>query len=305
MSDESGGRLDLNLLAIFDAIMCEGSLTKAGKRLGMTQSAVSHALSRLREATGGDPLFERTGRGMRPAPAGQAMCEKVREALDMLRASVRAPGAFTPERDERPFVVGLPFGFDAVVTPALARRFGDKSRIKFRIASRRAKAALAELRIGDTSLAFDYEVPETPGFRATEVINDPLVMISRRGHPQLHAGVTRELFQTLCHVGLAWNSDNSPSPITERLSALGIARRVAYHVPCFTTIPAVVETSNIVGVLPRRIARQCSRWFAVEIHDVPEGIFRLPVYMVWHESFDDDEGHMWLRRMLHEVCDAL
>lgn len=305
MSDGSGGRLDLNLLAIFDAIMTEGSLTKAGKRLGMSQSAVSHALARLRDATGGDPLFERTGRGMRPTPAASAMYQKVREALDVLRASVRVPGAFAPERDERTFVLGLPFGFDTVFIPPISRRLGDDQPLRFRISPLRAGALLSELRIGETSLAFDYEVPEAQGFRAGLLMRDPFVLIARRGHLKVAGAVTLELFQSLVHVGLSWNAEHGPSPLTERMGALGINRRIDYSAPCFGTIAAIVESTSLVGMLPRRIARQLSRRYAIEMHTVPDSILPMPVYMVWHESFDDDQGHVWLRQLLHEVCEAL
>lgn len=303
--DESQGRLDLNLLAIFDAIMTEGSLTKAGKRLGMTQSAVSHALARLREATGGDPLFERTGRGMRPTPVASAMYEKIRAALDVLRASVRAPGAFAPDRDERTFVLGMPFGFDTLFIPPIARRLSGERRLKFRVSPLRAGSLLAELRLGETLLAFDYSVPETQGLRAELLMLDPFVLIARAGHPDIAGAVSMDLFQSLTHAGLSWNAEHGSSPLTERLAALGVTRRINYTAPCVSTIPAMVEATDLVGMLPRRIARQFARRYAIELHPVPDAIQPMPVYLVWHESFDHDEGHVWLRGILHEVCGDL
>lgn len=306
MQDETGVRLDLNLLVVFDAVMTDGSLTKAGERLGMTQSAVSRALMRLRDATGGPALFERTGRGMRPTPAAHAMYAKVREALDMLRASVRAPGAtFCANRDERTFVLGLPFGFDSLIVPALIRRLGPYAKPTFRISGDRAGSLLAELRVGSTVLAFDHEVPEQQGFHAELLFMDPFVMIARPDHPTLKAPFSMNMMQALVHVGLTWDSSHGPSPLTERMGALGISRRIAYSTPCFSAITAVVETSDMVGMLPERLARQFTRWYDVELHPVPDDIKPMPVYMVWHESFDDDSGHIWLRHVMREVCEEL
>ncbi|MFN3868048.1 MAG: LysR family transcriptional regulator [Hyphomicrobiaceae bacterium] len=225
MHGESGGRLDLNLLAIFDAIMTEGSLTKAGKRLGMTQSAVSHALARLRESTGGDVLFERTGHGMRPTPVAIAMHEKVRDALDMLRTSVHHPnGGFCSESDDRMFHLDLPVGIDTVIVPALMRRVGEQSRLRFRISGGRAGNVMSELRLGESWLALDHQLPEAHGYRAEPIIDDPFVLITRRDHPRVSGPVTLDLFQSLPHVSLTWTTDRGPSPLTERRSALGIVR---------------------------------------------------------------------------------
>jgi LysR family transcriptional activator for leuABCD operon len=306
MQDDSGGRLDLNLLAIFDAVMSEGSLTKAGQRLGMTQSAVSHALARLREVTG-DPLFERTGRGVRATPAAQAMYEKVRNALDVLRASVRSPcGIFSPESDDRTFVLDLPVGIDTVIAPALARRLSAGCRLRFRISGGRAGGLLSELRLGESWLALDYEIPDALGFRAERIIDDPFVLIARKGHPAFGKdAVTLEQFQMLPQVALTWSQERGPSPLTERLGALGIVRKVAFSVPSYSTVPALVEATDLVAALPRRLARQYQTHYGIELHSLPDVVPPMPVYMVWHESFDGDEGHTWLRHLLREVCEGL
>lgn len=305
MQEQTGGRLDLNLLVIFDAIMSEGSLTKAGLRLDMTQSAVSHALARLREATG-DPLFERTGRGVRPTPAAHAMYEKVRNALDVLRASVRqSPNAFSPDHDDRLFVLDLPVGIDTVIAPLLAERLGPGSRLRFRISNGRARGLLSELRLGESWLALDHEVPEAHGYRAERIIDDPFVLIARTGHPLLRDGVSLELFTALPQVALTWSPERGPSPLTERLAVIGIVRKVAFSVPCFTTIAALVEAGDLVAAMPRRLARQYQKRYAIEIHAMPDIVPPMPVYMVWHETFDADEGHLWLRRLLREVCESL
>ncbi|NKB16090.1 MAG: LysR family transcriptional regulator [Sphingomonadales bacterium] len=187
MQDEPFTRLDLNLLAIFDAIMSERSLTKAGHRLGMTQSAVSHSLARLREVTG-DTLFERTGRGVRPTQRALSMSGDVREALDRLRATLRPrSGGFCSKSTQRTFLLDIPAGIDSIIAPALAQRAVDSEGLSFRISGGRAKAIMQELRFGETWLALDYERPEAEGYRFEHLFEDPFVIISRRAMPRLPA----------------------------------------------------------------------------------------------------------------------
>lgn len=302
MHDDTSGRLDLNLLAIFDAIMIEGSLTKAGRRLGVTQSAVSHALARLREITG-DPLFERTGRGVRPTPVAISMSDKVRSALDVLRSTMRSPqGEFSPATDTRTFVLDIPAGIDAILVPMLHARVGDSAAMRFRISPGCASALLSELRLGESWLALDHDMPSEPGFSSEVIMDDPFVLVSRKNHPALVDGLSLALFSKLPQVAVAWGREKGPTPLSRRLHDRGIARNVQYAVPSLTTVPALVATSDLVGALPQRLAMQVARYHAIDIHPLPEPLPPLQVYMVWHASFENDPGHLWLRGLVREIC---
>jgi len=305
MHDDGSGRLDLNLLSIFDAIMIEGSLTKAGHRLGITQSAVSHALSRLREITG-DTLFERTGRGVRPTPVALAMSENVRSAIDLLRSTLRSPqGAFCPATDNRTFVLDFPAGIDTVLVPRLHQCLKGQTSVRFRIAQGRASGMLSELRYGESWLALDHDAPSAPGFSSKLIMDDPFVLISRKNHLALAKGVTLEIFQDLSHVAFAWAQDWGPTPLSSVLRNLGVVRKVQYAVPSITTLPAMVENSDLVGALPARLARQFDRNYDLAIHPLPDLLPPMSVYMVWHSSFENDPGHAWLRGIVRDVCEAL
>ncbi|MGE4128759.1 MAG: LysR family transcriptional regulator [Hyphomicrobiaceae bacterium] len=305
MNDDAAGRLDLNLLAIFDAIMGERSLTKAGQRLGITQSAVSHALGRLRDLTG-DPLFERTGRGVRPTPAALAMSDNVRRALDLLRQTLRSPkGTFCPLSDARIFVLDVPAGIDAVLLPVLNRIMREGGGIRFRIRQGRASGLLSELRCGESWLALDHEQTSTPGFTSELVMEDRYVTIARRGHPALSNGLTRDIFGSLSHVAVTWCSAQGPTPLSRRLEELGIRRELKFAVPNIYSLPQLIEKSDLVGALPSRLAvRACER-YDVELHQMDFGVPPLGVYMVWHESFEADPGHLWLRNLVREVIQAV
>lgn len=305
MRDPRLSRLDLNLLAVFDAIISEGSLTKAGTRLGLTQSAVSHALGRLRELTG-DTLFERTGRGIRPTPVAQAMAENVAAAMDLLRASLRnTHEVFDAAGAGRTFLLAIPAGIDAIIVPDLARLTAEFTELRFRISGSRARNLASELRFGEVWLALDAEPMTRPGYRSELLFEDPLVLIARRGHPQLAGGVSAALFAELPQVTLAWAADAGATPSTMLLGQAGLQRMTKLAVPNIATLPSVVEVSDLVGTMSLKMARSFARHFAIDIHALPAEVPPMPVYMVWHEALERDEGHAWLRATLKSVCERL
>lgn len=300
MEDQPANRLDLNLLAIFDAIMSEGSLTKAGQRLGMTQSAVSHALARLRDLTG-DPLFDRTGRGMRPTPAAVAMQANVATALDLLRKSVRTPGnAFCPSSDSRVFKIDIPAGVDTIVAPALLRHSENPDRLRFFISNGRARALVSELRYGQSLLALDYEPPEDVGLRSEVVFDEPLVLVTRRAHSRVSNGIDADGLLALTFVGLSFGP-HEVSPLSERMAAIGLPRQLGISVPSLATVPALVECTDMVALLPRRFAQHYAQWHALDVHELALELPAMPIYMVWHESFEPDQAHAWLREQVRTV----
>lgn len=300
MDDQPANRLDLNLLAIFDAIMTEGSLTKAGQRLGMTQSAVSHALARLRELTG-DALFDRTGRGMRPTPAAVAMQANVATALDLLRKSVRTPGnAFCPTSDSRIFKLDIPAGVDTIVAPALLRHAAIPDRLRFFISSGRARALVSELRYGQTLLALDYEPPEDMGLRYEVVLDDPLVLVTRRSHPKASGRIDAVALLALTFIGLSFGPHEA-SPLSERMAAIGLPRQLGISVPSLAAVPALVECTDLVALLPRRFAQHYARCHELDLHEPALKLPAMPIYMVWHETFEHDQAHDWLREQVRTV----
>lgn len=305
MKDDLCGKIDLNLLTVFDAIMAESSLTKAGERLGMTQSAVSHALGRLREVFQ-DRLFIRTGRGVRPTPRALELSTEISQTLDRLRAILRnQPAEFDEGSPERTFIIDIPAGIDAVLVPELAKHTRAVKKVGFQISGNRAGSIMRELRYGDSWLALDYEPTTTAHYRSEKLLEDPFVVISRKNHPALRRGLSIELFQSVEHIALTWSRDFGTTPFAQRLAQTGIRRNVKFAVPSAATLPAVVANEDLVGVVSMKMARAFSNCHAIDIHALPDNLPPMPVYMVWHESFDRDEGHKWLRDTMKKVCAAL
>lgn len=298
-------RHDLNLFIVFDAVMDEGSLSRAGKRLGITQPAVSHALRRLRVMTGGEQLFERTGSGVRPTAHALALAMNVRPALDSLRATLRQTSEpFDPDSSQQTFLINVPFGIDAILVPELSARLRTNPNIEFRIAGGRARDRLRDLRHGETWLALDHEPVEAEDYNSQLLFEDPVVLISRRNHPLIPKELDFCHLEQLCHVEVGWPGDYLIAPNVLRPNKMG-RRHVMFSVPTVATLPFVVENQDYVGTMTEKIARYFARSFSIDIHPLPATVPPLPVYMVWHRGFDNHASHSWMRNVLREIGAAL
>jgi LysR family transcriptional activator for leuABCD operon len=304
--DHSFSSLDLNLLRVFDAIMREGNLTRAGQRLSRTTAAVSHSLARLREITG-DPLFLPTGRGMTPTPRAIEMSDHVRNGLDRLSAALHAKPSFDPATAQRTFTIDIPAGGDFVIAPLLMAYVAEHAPgIGFRMSSERAFVLRNELRYGDTEIAMDYEQADREGLHYDLLYKDQFVVMARRGHPAIgREGLTKELFFSLGHVGFSWTRTRGDSPLTQRLARMGMKRRFRLLVPTLGAIPPIVESTDLLTLVSRRVANHCARRWQIDVHEVPFDLEPIPIWFVWHERYNNDPGHAWLRAALKTVCERI
>lgn len=295
---------DLNLLAIFDAVMAEGSVTRAAKRLDMNPPAVSQSIRRLRVLIG-DELFVRTGNGVKPTPKAQGMWEDVRQGLKLIKAAVDGDREFDPATATQVIHIDLPSGADALIVPRLADRIAAAPGLQVRVASARAFNVLNDLRFGDSWLALDYRPIQEPGYRCDQLAEQEIVVIARKGHPALRGGLTSELYQTLPQVAVASLRTTSVLPVTERLEAAGATRVVKFTVPGLVSASHVVAEHGLLASLPRCTAELCCTLADLEIHPMPIRVDKMRFFAVWHERFLADPAHTWLRQTLHEICGAL
>lgn len=297
--------VDLNLIPVFDAIMSEGSLSAAAGRLGMSQSAVSHALARLRAITG-DELFVRTGRGMRPTPHAVALAGPLQSAVDLCRLAFARPTEAPLLPHGRAFVLDLPVGFDLVFVPPLlaeARASGIEAR--FQINSDRAGDLVSDLRSGETELALDVEPAKGRRLRCQPLYDDEFLVCARKGGIDLLDGLTQETYLAAEHVTLKWTRHSEGSPVDVRLSALGIERSVSISMPTLAGCATIVSGSNALFTIHRRIANVLAARFDLQLHAMPFPIAPVTLYAIWHDRLDDDVGHKWLRNALARIAGNL
>jgi DNA-binding transcriptional LysR family regulator len=296
--------LDLNLLLVFDAIYGERSISKAALKLHLSQPTVSNALARLRERLG-DPLFERQGQGMRPTPRAKKLAEPIRQALHTLERGLRDDDTFDFAHSEREFVIAVEDYGESVILPGFVRWLSEVApRIRIHIRTDGGAPLRAELREGQVDLALDYFPVGDAGFSSTCVITETLMTLSRRDHPLLGERLSLEQYVALSHVVLRAPSNQRPM-IDLALAKRGLQRRITVWVPRFISMPLIVQASDMIGTLPRRMATLYADHFRLKAYTVPLRVPQFPVYLIWHESLEPDAGHRWFRQHLIDFCQRL
>ncbi len=296
--------LDLNLLLVFDAIFTERSISKAAQKLNLSQPTVSNALARLREHMQ-DPLFERSPQGMLPTPRGKVLSKPIRQALDVLDRGLRGEAAFNFTDSSREFVIAVEDYGETIILPRLLEWLSKVApHIRIRIRPEPSGQLKNALRDGEVDLALDYFVLREPGFHSKCVMTETLLSLSRRDHPLVGEKLSLDSYLAQFHVVLAPRTDAMPM-IDLALSKRGLKRQIAVIVPHFLSMPVIVQSSDLICTLPRRMAHLYADHFNLKSYAVPLRIPRFPVYLIWHESAEADAGHLWFRNCLIDFCQRL
>jgi len=300
--------LDLNLLRVFDAVMAEGSLTRAASTLSMTQPAVSHALSRLR-TTLGEELFVRVAHGVRPTPRAQALWPQVRASLGALRQAL-APGDFDPRRDAVQLRIAMSDATAAVLAPGLVRRIDrGAALVDLRILPLVTRDPRVLLDSGEADLAVGYFPEVIAGIvaqgqqshlRHARLNDTRYVCAMRRGHPIGEQALTLDVFCEARHLLVSF-SGQPHEFADEALAALGRRRRVVLTVNQFFTAALVVARSDLLTVLPAGFAEAAGLGARLLTRELPLDLGPVLVEMVWHLRHDADPAHRWLREQMRAV----
>jgi DNA-binding transcriptional LysR family regulator len=296
--------LDLNLLLIFDAVYNERSISKAALKLHLSQPTVSNALGRLRERLQ-DPLFERSSQGMTPTVRAKTLAEPIRQALDVLERGLRGDDAFDFFNSDREFVIAAEDYGETIIFPRFVDWLSKAApRIRIRIRPEPAAQLRGELRDCAVDFALDYFVLQDAAYRNKCVLMETLLSLSRQDHPVVAERLSLENYLALGHVALAPRTTAMPM-IDLALSKRGLQRHIAVTVPHFLSMPMMVQTSDMICTLPRRMAHLYADHFRLKSHAVPLRSPRFPVYLIWHESAEVDAAHQWFRNHLMEFCQRL
>jgi DNA-binding transcriptional LysR family regulator len=286
------GSIDLNLLVVFDAVMQERNLTRAGRRLGLSQPAASHALARLRAALN-DDLFVRTPEGMQPTARAEQMAEPVRDALRMLRLTLE-PEEFDPAVATRSFIVAVNNHAARAVVPWLARKVAEVApRVSLDIQPIGLGDPLDQLDRG-ADVAIARLVDGGERFKCVRIVEDDYVAILDREHPATRAPVfTAELLAEIPHI-LTSSTGEDTSFIDEALEQRGLSRKIAVRVPMLS-IALMLVGSDGLAVLPRQVALDLARICPLVTRELPFPSPQTSLAMLWHRRMDGHPAHRWLR----------
>ena len=294
---------ELNLVAIFDTIMTEGSMTKAADRLALTQSAVSNAVARMR-LIWKDPLFIRDGRGIKPSAKAQAMWLEIQGPLAAIRAST-APAHFDPSTSTQKFRLAVTDYLSNALWPSLRQHIEAHapgvSLYAVPYTSQGAHRQLAENEIDMSFGALQYMGPE---IRMAELFSEGWVCAMRRDHPLARAPLTLEAFLAADHL-LVSLSGNPVGAIDSELERLGKRRKVAVTLNSFSGVPTLLAASNLLCVLPAGVIR--THALKAEVHTAALPFEAPPFHckVAWHARHDRDAGHRWMRELVMQACDVI
>ena len=297
---------DFNLLVALDALLAEGSVAGAARRTGLSTSAMSRTLGRLR-ATTGDPLLVRAGRQMVPTPHAQAIRERARDAVLEIRTLLSpAVSELDPSTLDRIFVIRANEGFVEAFGPGLiAAAASEAPRVSLHFAPKMEKDS-RYLREGRVDLEIGVVENMGPEIRLQALFRDHFIGVVRAGHPLLSSpAVTAGQYASYGHV-VASRRGRSHGPVDDALAELGLARKVASVVPGFPAALAVAMASDLIALLPASYlpappaGGKAGQVFGTFELPVPTQV--ITISQMWHPRLEMDPAHRWLRLLVRRTC---
>lgn len=294
------GGIDLNLLVAFDALLAERSVTRAARRIGLTQPAMSHALGRLRDLLD-DPILVRSGSGMMATARAEALEEPIRRALREIDDALRTGPTFDPKTSTRTFTLAIgDYGELIVLPPLLARLAREAPGIDLRVLPiPEDYGRLVE--DGTVDLVVNPIAAQLPaGLVKQKLFDETFVCLVRKGHRAARK-LDLSTFVALPHALIAPRG-RAGGFVDDALAQKGLTRRIALTVPHFLVAPLVVASSDLILTVPERVARTFVGMAPLQILEPPLPLRGFSTYQVWHERRRTDPAHAWLRSLIAEVC---
>lgn len=290
---------DLNLLVTLDALLTEGSVARAAKRLNLSPSAMSRALARLREATG-DPLLVRAGRGLVPTPRAEALRGRAGPALEEALALLRPAETLDLRRLVRTFTLRNREGFvENFGAALLARVAAEAPGVQLHFLPKPDRDSMA-LRDGRVDLETGVVGPTLgPELRTQALFADRFIGVVRRGNPLLTAPITAARYAAGGHIDIARGGDGW-GPIDAALEPLGLARLKVARVGSFSEALALVRGSDLIASLPERYTGTLRDGMAS--FPLPFAVPAITISLLWHPRLHADPAHRWLRACVRAVC---
>lgn len=292
---------DLNLLLTLDALLAEGSVAAAARRLRLSPSAMSRSLARLREATG-DPLLVRAGRGLVPSPRALELRERIGPLVQEAQAALRPAAALKLETLQREFTLRTREGFVENFGAALLARVAAEApgvRLRFSPKPDRDSAPLRDGRVDlETGVVGATSGPE---LRAQALFRERFVAVVREGHALARGPLTVERYAAAHHVAVSRGGQTAGS-VDAALAALGLARDIVVTVAGFAEALALARATDLAATVPERHTAHLRSGLATL--DLPLTLAPFTVSLLWHPRMDGDAAHRWLRGCMREVCGA-
>ncbi len=296
-------RYDLNLLVTLEALLDEGSVTAAARRLNLSQSAVSAALDRLRTVFS-DPLLVRVGNRMQPTPFAKRLQGPIKTALASVSLALALPQRFDPSRAKLTVRLGVTDYVGLMILPkfyaALSR---EAPGITLDVVPRPADDSLARLLAGEIDMTVKVNPPEGRDLYSTTLLEESFACAMRAGHPLARGRLTLERLVEYPHVSVTAHV-GSAGLVDRAFAESGLRRRVPVTVAGFGSTFALLAESDLVAVVPALIGHHEKARFGLAIRPSPLPLPSYPLSLVWHQRTAHDAAHRWVREQLLDAAGA-
>lgn len=296
-------RYDLNLLVTLEALLDEGSVTGAARRLNLSQSAVSAALDRLRSVFA-DPLLVRAGNRMEPTGFATKLQGPLKTALASVSLTLALPKRFDPATARLNLRLGVSDYLGVLLLPGLYRLLAREAPgISIAVVSQPVHETIARIVAGEADAATAVDPPEGRDLFNAPLMEETFDCIMRAGHPLASGRLTVK--RLLDHPHVAATAHGTSAGIVDRaFAARGLRRQVPVSVSLFSTVLGLVAESDLVAFLPRRLCRVHAHRFGLVTRKPPLPIPGYTLSLVWHRRTAHDPAHVWLREQILRLARA-
>ena len=292
--------VDLNLLVVFDAVIREKNVTRAAKRIGMTQPAVSNALNRLRHLAK-DDLFIRTAEGVVPTARAISLGPPIRQAINLVETAFD-PSSFDPINSHDNFNIAISNYTASIIFPKLAKVLEKKApNINIRSKQLGDVDLLKELESANIDFIIaGQQLIEGNNFVSTPLYDEDFVCVLRKDHPLANKKVNVKDFSQAKHLMVA-TTGKAFGFIDYLLDSKGLKRRVAMTVNQFLVAPSIIRNSDMILTVSRRAAERF-KLEGVRIKPLPLITEPLKLKIIWHKRADSNPGNIWIRQEIVDIC---
>jgi len=293
--------IDLNLLVAFDALMNERNVTRAATQVGVSQPAMSAALSRLRQRFG-DPLFLRSADGLLPTARARDLSEPIAQALRQIESMLVNKPQFVPEKASLTFKLGLSDYPAFVLLPSLLLALGKKAPgVSLNVhAFNNRDQAVDLLDAGAIDVAIGVPPTHADGRIMTHpVIRDEFVTIIANDHPVAKCGMSMKNYLALQHV-LVSPEGELYGIVDQALAQQGKKRKLALTLPQMFAVPTIVAQTRMTATLMRRVALHSPVGGRLALFPPPVALPDVVFHLIWHRRSDSHPAQLWLREFIAE-----
>ncbi|WP_419905445.1 LysR family transcriptional regulator [Kiloniella sp.] len=300
MHDINNLNIDLNLLKIFQVIYSERHITRAAEQLGMTQSAVSHSLQRLRHSLD-DPLFIRSKNGVEPTARADEISVPIQQALAQILDTVSLPTNFDPATSKRTFHYGLPDHAVAQYAPLILSRYAREApNLSLSLYHEPLPRLLELIEANKLDMAACVYNELPPRFRSCSLFKSRHVVIVGKDHPIIQGSLDLEDYLKARHI--IYSSDgNRTTYVDNILKTLNLKREVAVTVASHMAGPVIVSNSDLIATSTMELAEPFLERYELQYFPVPFEVPDIDVHLIWHQRHDRDPAHQWMRQLTQDI----